>query len=100
MSRANEVWLGYFKLVEEIGEVLQVLGKLGPCPDGKHFSGADLKEQLWEELADLKAALNYFIDENHPGIPDRDEALKHRAMKKYNQFQRWALTGINPEPDR
>lgn len=86
-----EVWKGIYKLQEEIGEVGQVLGKLGAFPYGKHPDGAgDLKHRLEDELADMVAAAEYVIGEN---LLD-DKRIQERMTKKLEQFKAWGLSGI------
>lgn len=109
-------WPGLAKLIEECGEVLQVLGKLLVAPDLDHkwickdckgkavvvrqgliltcitckgagFRGAgDLTDILHEELGDLHAALDFFVFIN-------DEIdfyrVQGRTNEKYATFTRW-----------
>lgn len=87
----TEQWRGAFKVVEECGELLQVLGKLGPFPSGKHPDGGlSLRLRLHDEIADLEAALAYFKSEN-----DFDEAyVAKRRSAKLVKFCKWRLTGF------
>lgn len=56
----DSVWPGAAKVVEESGEVLQVLGKLLMTHgDPAHWSG-DLIPLIEEEIADLEAAISVF----------------------------------------
>jgi len=75
---------GISKLTEEVGELLQLLGKLNVFPSGNHPDGkGDLKERIAEECADVRAALLFFMDAN--GI-----ALDlSRVSRKYELFQEW-----------
>lgn len=64
-SIGSTVWPGLSKVVEECGEVGQVLGKLiGSGGDPNHFDGSDLKTRAEDEIGDLLAALDYFIRRN------------------------------------
>lgn len=87
-------WRGIFKVIEEMGELQQVLGKLGPFPDGNH-PGHDesLTSMLSDELADLNAALDWFMNRN--GI----ELDVDRYIKKYERFDEWILSGIETKKD-
>lgn len=86
-------WRGIFKLVEECGEVLQVLGKIGPFPSGDHPDGmGNLKDRITDELGDLAAAGVYFGDTN--GL-DADRGLDRRDAK-LAKFRQWGLTGLVP----
>lgn len=76
---------GLFKLVEEMGELQQVLGKLAAFPDYKHPGELKLKTAIKDELADVYAALQYFVIEN--GI-DLDYS---RIDQKINKFRKWDL---------
>lgn len=86
----QEVWRGLFKLVEEAGELQQVLGKLGVFPEGRHATGKKLIPALEEELADMIAAIDYFIDENSLDMI----AINERVRKKRQKFDEWGLTGV------
>lgn len=91
----GQVYRGYFKVVEELGEVLQIMGKLGPYPQGLHPDGGeDLKIRLEQELADLQAALGYFIAKNDLQIDYR------RSKYKRGLFEEWILTGIDDQKER
>lgn len=86
-----ETWKGIYKLQEEMGEVGQILGKLGAFPSGDHPDGAgDLKRRLEDELSDLTAAINYVVEEN---ILDTNR-MHERALNKLKQFRNWGLTGL------
>ncbi len=87
-------WRGIFKLLEEMGELTQVLGKLGPFPEGRHPDGGpDLRVRAEEEISDLLAAIRYFSEANHLD----GEAIRLRAAEKYDRFKFWVLTGIQPD---
>ena len=82
------VWPGLSNLVEEAGESLQVCGKLmGSAGSTDHWSG-DLARPLHDELADLYAALDFFVEAN----PQVDgEAIRQRRAKKYLTFRGWHI---------
>lgn len=86
----TEVYKGYFKLVEEIGEVLQNLGKLGPFITGDHpDGGGPIRPRLEKELVDLDAAITYFASVN-------DLLMDHdRRLDKLRKFKYWGLTGLD-----
>jgi NTP pyrophosphatase (non-canonical NTP hydrolase) len=93
MPKRKRVFRGFFKLQEEMGELNQVMGKLGPFPDGKHPDGAkNLMKRLADEIADVRAAIDYFVGVN--GIPVDDD----RHKEKLKKFTKWGLTGIDPRP--
>lgn len=78
-------WPGASKVLEESGEVIQVLGKLmATYGDPGHWSG-DLRAKLIEELGDLRAALDFFVE--HADVP-ADEIEARRALK-YATFVGW-----------
>jgi NTP pyrophosphatase (non-canonical NTP hydrolase) len=57
-SIGSDIWPGLSKLIEECGEVTQVVGKIiGAHPNVDHWDGTNLRERLQEELADLSAAI-------------------------------------------
>lgn len=60
-SIGSDVWPGTSKVIEEMGEALQVLGKLiGTGGDPTHWDGSDLRERLVEELGDVLGAIWFF----------------------------------------
>lgn len=85
----GQAWRGLFKLIEEMGELSQVLGKLGPFPYGNHPDGGPvLQQRLEEELADVQAAIIYFREQNKLShLPERCDA-------KLDKFRQWGLTGV------
>jgi NTP pyrophosphatase (non-canonical NTP hydrolase) len=86
-------WAGTSKLVEEMGELQQVLGKLmGSRGLRRHWSG-DLREKLIEEMADLIAAIEFFGEKNM--TPEELEQICDRAEQKMGVFREWH--GEDPE---
>ena len=86
-SIGSKVWPGTSKLIEEMGELQQVLGKLiATAGDTKHWDG-DLKARLIEELGDVHAALTFFQTSNI-GVDDH-HAVIDRAAKKFKLFKEW-----------
>lgn len=84
-------WRGIHKLNEELGEVLQICGKLGAYPDSAHPDNAGpLAERLEDELADLSAAIQYIIENNNLNA----EKIENRKELKLRRFNIWGLSGI------
>ena len=84
-------WPGLSKLIEECGEVIQVAGKLlATGGDLHHWEGAPLDQRLMEELADLKAAIEFFVQRNSyiSGL-----LVERRAEAKLKQFIGWHSEG-------
>lgn len=91
MKSFTAAWFGIHKLTEECGELLQLLGKLGAYPNGLHPDGkGSVKDRLPEELADVLAAVNYFIVVNHLD----QKAIGARSTNKLATFLHWGLTGV------
>lgn len=87
----DKEWAGLSKLVEECGEVQQVLGKLiGSRGDVNHYDGSNLRDRLEEELADLLAAIMFFTMANGLGASGN---IGERAKQKYELFVQWCLEG-------
>lgn len=87
-------WRGLYKLQEEMGELGQVLGKMGPFPHGGHPDGGPpLCARAEAEIADVLAALDYFVRVN------RLDAGLIAAMRnvKLEKFHKWKLTGVPTE---
>jgi hypothetical protein len=87
-SIGSKVWPGTSKLIEEMGELQQVLGKLlGTAGEAAHWDGSDLRERLVEEIGDLQAALVFF-EENNMTESERDQ-IAERGIKKVQLFEKW-----------
>lgn len=83
----SDIWPGLAKLMEEMGELQQVLGKVMACSgtDAIYWDGSSLVPQLIEEMGDVRAAMIFFCEVN--GI---SKALVHeRADKKLEKFRYW-----------
>lgn len=79
-------WRGLNKVAEECNELGVELMKLSTFPDGKHPSRKrSLVISTEEELADVLASVNYFIDRNKL---DRAK-IERRAVLKRKKFIRW-----------
>ncbi len=90
-SIGSDHWPGLSKLIEEAGEMLQVGGKLmGTGGDPNHWDGSDLIERLHEELADLGAAISFFVFANGD-VLDEDRIFE-RKTAKFRQFIEWHET--------
>jgi hypothetical protein len=86
-SIGSQVWPGTSKLIEEMGELQQVLGKLIATHGyTEHWSG-DLRTMLINEIADVLAAVAFFTESNL----SENEALKvtARANQKIELFRKW-----------
>ena len=77
-------WPGISKLVEEMGEVGQVVGKLmATHGESKHWDAdGDLRDRLTEEVGDLLAAVWFVAEMN-------DLQITERAQYKYSLFGQW-----------
>lgn len=93
----SRTWPGISKLVEELGEVAQVAGKLiATGGQARHWDGTDLRTRLEDELADLSAAIAFVVARN--GLDDGRIAARREA--KLLLFEEWhRLPGSDlPEP--
>ena len=87
-SIGSKVWPGTSKLIEEMGELQQVLGKLmGTAGQAAHWDGTDLRERLIDELADLQAAINFFQGKNLTTADD--DRIERRRCEKLHTFCAW-----------
>ena len=85
-SIGSDTWPGVTKVVEEVGELLQVLGKL-QATGGRvdHWDGSNLKERLEDEIADVRASLEYVEMFN-----DLDgRSISKRVCDKVERFMEW-----------
>ena len=84
-SIGSDRWPGMSKVIEETGELGQVLGKLiATGGDPEHWDGSDLRERLVDECGDVLAAVSFFAETN--GILD---AVELRARRKIETFHQW-----------
>lgn len=91
-SIGSKVWPGTSKLIEEMGELQQVLGKLlGSHGEIAHYDGSNLRERLIEEIADLRAALTFFEDNNFTVEEESQRVL--RSRQKLVLFNKWQKEG-------
>lgn len=89
MTDGEQHWKGIAKLIEELGEVQQLLGKAIAFPVEAHPDGlGTIRARLPLELADLKAAIKYFEDVNQLG------ADFMRMQEKLTKFHKWGLIGV------
>lgn len=87
----NERWLGIYKVQEECGELVTVLGKLAVYPDGNHPDGkGNLIRRLEDEIADAIASSTYFAENNDLNL----EYIKARIAMKKQTYGEWILTGV------
>lgn len=81
----DQSWPGISKLVEEMGELNQVIGKLmGTHGEFNHWSG-DLEPMLYDEMGDVLAAIQFVTSHC---LLDADRIAK-RAAKKLDIFEKW-----------
>jgi hypothetical protein len=93
-SIGSKIWPGTSKVIEEMGELQQVLGKLiAVAGDTKHWDG-DLRKRLVEEIGDLSAALVFFKTENL--TLDEVKQVAERAEKKVALFRQWHANPTRP----
>lgn len=82
----NKKWHGLRKVVEECCELGVELMKLATFPDGKHPARRkSLVLSTEEEISDVLASVDYFIDRNKL---DRAK-IEKRAKTKYKKFSKW-----------
>lgn len=87
-SIGSNVWPGVSKLVEEIGELGQVLGKLiATHGDPAHWDGTDLRTRLIEEMGDVVGAINFVALANL--TIDERIAIGDRSLAKRKLFDQW-----------
>lgn len=79
-------WMGLRKTAEECGELVVELMKLEEFPSGKHPGRKrSLILSTEDELADVLAACDYFIERN--GL-DR-KRIEKRRLSKIRKFSKW-----------
>jgi hypothetical protein len=89
----SDIWPGMAKLVEEMGELNQVIGKImSGGGDPIYWDGTNLVEKLVEELADVQAVLWFFTNINVKQLKIDGEfwgPLAHRMRYKQDKFIEW-----------
>ncbi len=90
-----ELHLGIFKLIEECGELLTILGKLGAYPTGPHPDerySKPIRERLVDELADVLSSVTYYVQKN---LSDDERAtVQSRIAYKLGRYEGWQLSGV------
>lgn len=82
----DKKWPGLSKLVEECGEVVQVIGKLmGSRGNDLHWNVPSLKAALEDEVADLLAACDYVMEKCWLNI----EHITTRRQRKLETYRTW-----------
>ncbi len=77
---------GVAKLIEECGELQQVLGKrLAYWTTDEHPDGTNLRERMQEEMGDVMAAIEFVVDE----LDLSRRAIIVRAETKGLLFTTW-----------
>lgn len=88
---------GLTKIVEECGELLQIIGKLmatGGNP--AHWSGSDLRSGLLDEMADAYAAVQFAAA--HCFTPAERVRMLQRVENKMKMFRLWQSQQERKEP--
>ncbi len=82
----SKILPGLSKLMEEAGELIQVIGKITAMGHmGKHWDGSNLKERLEDEMADVQAAILFFCSYN--GM--NGKRMGERVREKVALFEQW-----------
>jgi NTP pyrophosphatase (non-canonical NTP hydrolase) len=83
----SKVMPGTAKLLEEQGELVQVLAKyMMTGGDSNHWSG-DLRPRLLDEMGDVYAALAFFSQHNL--TPEEIAKVEDRLRAKLALFEQW-----------
>jgi len=83
----SDEWNGLSKLIEELGELQQVCGKLiGSEGSTSHWS-YDLREKFIEETGDVYAAMDFFLEKNF-SMDELGLVLDQREYKT-EKFKKW-----------
>jgi hypothetical protein len=85
-SIGSTFWPGISKLVEEMGELNQVIGRLlATAGEVKHWDDPDLRLSLERKVADVMAAIAFVTMQNHLN----EEVIDERVRRKYALFSEW-----------
>ena len=84
---SSPVLPGLSKVIEELGEALQVAGKyLATDGQSDHWDG-DLDSKMTDEVGDALAALTWFVRHNHDRISQ--QRVMERKYQKLAIYERW-----------
>ena len=86
----SNVWPGTAKVITVMGKLIATKGQV------RYWDGKPLDERLVEELADLLATLEFFIETNMTW-PQR-EAIVVRARTKLLKYRHWHEHGNDELP--
>jgi hypothetical protein len=96
-SIGSQRWPGLAKIIEEASELTTVAGKLiATGGQVEYWDGAPLNKRLEEEIADLEAALMFFLI-NNPQISQL--AIQERKKIKLARFMGWQ-EAEDPSPNK
>jgi hypothetical protein len=89
----SPVWNGASKVLEEAAEVSVELAKLiNNEGQREYWGGVDLIQNIQEEVGDLYASLDYFL-ENNPQLDKR--FIADRRSRKYATYTAWNEENIS-----
>lgn len=89
----DQDWPGISKLIEEMGEVQQICGKLlGTRGNLRHWNVPDLRVALEDELADLWAALTFV--QKYAGLDQK--RMADRVIAKLDKLIEWHTAEVKP----
>jgi len=87
-SIGSDHWPGISKLIEEMGELHQVLGKLmATHGDELHWDGSNLRVRMIEEMGDVLAAIHFVANENFTAMDHIK--MTSRYDEKLARFEEW-----------
>jgi hypothetical protein len=87
-SIGSQVWPGTSKLIEEMGELQQILGKLiGVHGQEEHWDGNNMRVKLVEEIGDLLGAITFFQAQNLTEL--EQDQIYQRMVTKWQRFESW-----------
>jgi hypothetical protein len=94
-SFGTDLHPGFAKIVEEGGELFEVIGKIMMI-DGRfdHWVG-DLRKALHDELSDVSAAIDFYVAQPVNFSQEERGAFFERKMGKLAKFEDWHE---NPQP--
>lgn len=99
-SIGSDIWPGVSKLIEEMGELHQVLGKLiATGGEAQHWDGSNLRERLVEEMGDVRAALSFVaaVNDLDPDAIHRRHFTKSVLFNQWHSEQRGWVAPLDPE---
>lgn len=98
-SFGSKIHPGFAKLIEESGELGQVMGKFVQTDGAEnHWDGTNLRDRLAEEAADLYAALDFMLATSDVNRSQVDTRRRQKLLKFWEWHDQESYKAKDKEP--